>query len=134
MVAGRYRSAFLIGLLLLLCAGCSFTAPPDSAGPAVVLDAYLRALKSGDCAAGKVLGTATFSHGNGELCGATSVVAYRVVGDPATPTNDEAVFGTTLTTTGTGDGSVPAGDVTWFYSLERQANGAWRLAGGGSGP
>ena len=28
----------------------------------------------------------------------------------------------------------PAGDQLWFYALDRQPHGAWRLVGGGSGP
>ena len=46
----------------------------------------------------------------------------------------EVVFAKTLTTTGTSDGSVPTGDITWFYALDRTHGGAWRIAGGGSGP
>jgi hypothetical protein len=46
----------------------------------------------------------------------------------------ETEFNTTLTTTGTDDGTVPPGDVTWFFVLRQQSNGAWRLIGGGSGP
>lgn len=126
--------AVILAGAVAACGGSSFTIPPDSAAPAVVLDAYLRALQAGDCAAGRALGTATFRPGNGELCGATKVSAFRVTGDPATPSSDEVVFATVLTTSGSSDGSVPAGDIIWFYSLDRQPNGAWRLAGGGSGP
>jgi hypothetical protein len=123
----------ILAAALAACAGSSFV-PPDSAEPAVVLAVYLRALQAGDCTAGRALGTATFRVGNGELCGATTVTAIRVTGDPATPSGDEVVFATVLTTTGTRDRSVRAGDTIWFYSLDRQPNGAWRLAGGGTGP
>lgn len=81
-----------------------------------------------------MLATATFSKGNGELCGEARVDGFRIMGDPATPSSDEVVFATTLTTGGSTDGSVPAGDMTWFYTLERQPGGAWRITGGGSGP
>ncbi|HXI81313.1 MAG TPA: hypothetical protein VNM34_10910 [Verrucomicrobiae bacterium] len=111
-----------------------FDNPPDSSRPATVLDAYLHALLSGDCAAGHALGTETFRKGNGELCGETTVISARVNGDPATPSSDEVVFASTLITTGTADGSVPAGEITWFYALGRQPDGSWRLTGGGSGP
>jgi len=108
--------------------------PPVSAPPDVVLDAYLQALLAGDCATAHTLVTATFIIGNGELCGALTVTAARIdpVG-PARPSDHEVVFGTTLTTVG-GDASMPDGEQTWFYDLQRQPDGAWRLTGGGSGP
>lgn len=56
------------------------------------------------------------------------------MGEPATPISDEVVFATTLTTGGSTDGSVPASDITWFYTLDRQPDGAWRISSGGSGP
>lgn len=130
---GRSCRAFILTAVIAACGGSSLTVPPDSAPPAVVLDAYLRALLAGDCAAGRALTSETFRIGNGELCGQTEVTAFRVEGDPATP-GPEVVFATTLTTTGTSDGSVPAGDITWFYSLDRTRGSAWRIAGGGSGP
>lgn len=131
----RWALALVMILVVVACGGPSYTTiPPDSAAPAVVLDAYLRALQSGDCSAGRALGTPTFRPGNGELCGDAEVSAFRVVGDPATPNNDEVVFATRLTTSGSHDGTVPAGEIPWFYSLDRQPNGAWRLVGGGTGP
>ena len=51
----------------------------------------------------------------------------------ATPTDDVAVFSTTMTVTD-GDESMPDGTYTWFYDLGRQPDGAWLLTGGGSGP
>jgi hypothetical protein len=108
--------------------------PPVSAGPEVVLDAYLRALEAGDCVKGQRLATLTFVKGNGELCGDTHVSAYEIGPEPARPSSEEAVFAATLTTTGTADGSIQAGEIIWFYSLRRQADGSWRIVGGGSGP
>jgi hypothetical protein len=106
--------------------------PSKGATPAEVLNAYLRALKSGDCKTAHALATSTFSVGNGELCGHLSVKSYTPVGKPATPGN-EVIFSTNLITQG-GDASMPDGLHTWFYSLTKQADGAWRLVGGGSGP
>lgn len=108
--------------------------PPDAAPPEVVVATYLRALVAGDCTAGKVLGTATFRIGNGELCGATSVSSFTIEGPAPDPNATEWVFATTLITTGTADGSVQPGSMTWFYDLKREPNGPWRLVGGGSGP
>jgi hypothetical protein len=108
--------------------------PPDSAAPEEVLAVYLRALMRGDCAAGRALGTPTFIRGNGELCGATSVTSFRIDGPAPDPGATEWVFATTLVTTGTADGSVQPGQMTWFYDLKREPGGGWRLAGGGSGP
>jgi hypothetical protein len=110
----------------------SIALPAKDAGPAEVLDLYLRALRTGDCKTARALAASTFSSGNGELCGRLRVKSYTPVGKPATPGN-EAIFSTNLITEG-GDASMPDGLHTWFYSLTRQADGAWRLVGGGSGP
>ena len=129
--------------LVAACAGSGFSPPPESAGPDVVLRAYLQALERGDCSAGKVLGTSTFVFGNGELCGQTTVSSFTIDGPnvglhpsawQAAPIATEVVFAATLVTSGTADGSVRPGTLAWFYDLKRQPNGAWRLAGGGSGP
>ncbi len=133
----RVRHSLLVGgvaLLVAACAGPRFSAPPEAAGPDIVLRAYLQALVMGDCSAGPVLGTSTFGFGNGELCGQTTVRSFRIDGPPAGSIETEVVFATTLVTSGTGDGTVPPGTLTWFYDLKRQPTGAWRLAGGGSGP
>jgi hypothetical protein len=114
--------------------GAAFSMPPTSAGADVVLDAYLRALVASDCADGRKLTTATFVAGNGELCGDTRVSDYKVNPVPARPNSTEAVYVTTITTSGTSDGSVAFGSMTWFYDLVQQPDGAWRIVGGGSGP
>jgi hypothetical protein len=129
------RSLF-IWTVVLIVAGCwssRAVLPPDSAPPAAVLDAYLKALNGGDCQTARALVTSTFTVGNGELCGAVRVSAYSVNPTPATPPDGEVIFATTLTTSGDGV-SIPAGDVTWFYDLVHQPSGAWRIVGGGSGP
>ncbi len=119
----------------VLVVGCqpAVAVPPDSAGPDVVLDAYLRSLVAGDCDTGWKLATETFTKGNGELCGATDVTAYEIDGK-AQPSADEVVFGTTVTTTGDNGQSINPGQMIWYYSLKRQPNGAWRITGGGTGP
>lgn len=122
------------GLIVAACAGPTFSMPPDSAPPEVVVATYLRALVAGDCTAGKMLGAATFRVGNGELCGATSVSSFTIEGPGPDANATEWVFATTLVTTGTADGSVQSGRIAWFYDLRRQPNGSWRLMGGGAGP
>ena len=136
------RGLLVLALLTLAAAACSpampvpsaAPLPPPAAAPEVVLDAYLRALVAGDCDTGRKLATATFRYGSGELCGETHVSAYQVNPVPARPSSSYVVFSTTVTTTGTADGSILAGGLTWFYSLEQQPDGSWRLVGGGSGP
>jgi hypothetical protein len=123
-----------IAAVLSACGGSSISPPPADAAPDVVVRAYLEALVRGDCSAEQVLGTGRFMSGSGELCGHTTVKSYSLGGTPATPTPDEAVFATTLVTTGTSDGSVQPGDLIWFFDLIRQPDGSWRIAGGGSGP
>jgi hypothetical protein len=122
---------------VVLLAGCSrgqsVTMPPKNAAPAEVLGTYLQALRAGDCRSAHALATSSFVLGNGELCGALTAKSYSPLGKPANPREGEVIFSTTLTTEG-GDQSMSNGDHTWFYSLDRQADGAWRLVGGGSGP
>ena len=125
-----------LAILVLALAACqaAIAVPPDSATPEVVLDTYLRALVAGDCDSGRKLATATFRMGSGELCGSTHVSAYRIDAGQAHPSPDEIVFSTRLTTTGTDDGSIEPGEILWFYSLDRQPSGPWRISGGGTGP
>lgn len=122
---------------MLVLAACSaaepVALPARDASSSVVLGAYLRALKSGDCDSAHALAATSFIRGNGELCGAVTVTAYTQPGTPAAPRDGEVIFSITLTI-GSGDDSLPAGDHTWFYSLDRRPDGAWRLVGGGSGP
>jgi hypothetical protein len=132
----RLRPAALAVVSLLALSACASTStvaqPSKDAAPAEVLGAYLRALKTGDCKAAHALATSTFTSGNGELCGHLRVKSYTPVGEPAT-SGDQATFSTDLITEG-GDASMPDGLHTWFYTLLRQADGEWRLVGGGSGP
>jgi len=110
--------------------------PPVSATPEVVLDTYLRTLIAGDCATGRKLGAGGFlTIHAGDLCGQTRVTADHVLpGGPAYPNPSEAVYAVQLTTTGSADGTIQPGAVPWFYSLDRQTDGSWRITGGGSGP
>lgn len=134
----RRSATHWISLLIattVLVPGCAraVVLPPGSAGPEAVLDAYLQTLVAGDCETGQRLTLPTFRNGNGELCGAIDVTAYRI--ERSTPPGrEEIVFSTTLTTTGDGGRSIDPGDMLWFYSLLRQPDGTWRIAGGGTGP
>jgi hypothetical protein len=128
------RTTALAFALLLAACDQTVALPPEQAAPEVVLDSYLRALLAGDCETGRKLVTLSFKRGNGELCGDTRLLAYRIDPRTARPSPDEIVFSTILTTTGTNDRSIEAGEMIWFYSVSRQPNGFWRLVGGGSGP
>ena len=106
--------------------------PSDLAPPDVVLRAYLEAVRAGDCAAAsRFVVAATFRTGTGELCGAVCLSAFRADGDPIRPSPTEVLYGMTLTTGGSTDRSIPAGDFLWTYELVRQPNGAWRIVGAG---
>ncbi|OZB89175.1 MAG: hypothetical protein B7X41_04235 [Microbacterium sp. 14-71-5] len=126
-------------LIIGLLAGCasrpsaSITLPAAGADPRTVLSVYLQALKAGDCKTASRLATSTFSFGSGELCGHVKVWSYTEPGQPALPGNGEAIFSTNLSITGA-DASMNNGKNTWFYVLKQQADGQWRLVGGGSGP
>jgi hypothetical protein len=130
---GRHAATTLLALAAVAACGSRAGLPADPAPPATVLNAYLTALRAGDCDVAHALALSSFVIGNGELCGAVHVSAFTPLIGPAGPGDGELVYSTTLTTDGDGV-SIPAGDVIWFYALDRQPNGAWRLAGGGSGP
>ena len=126
----------ILALSLAACQGPTPTAPPPGTGAAAVLTWYLDAFKRGDCqTAREVWVTVTPTTGDGDLCRATTLSAYTFdQTTPATPSDTEQVFATTLTTTGTADLSVEAGQMIWFFDLKRQPDGTWLIAGGGSGP
>ena len=97
----------IVATLAIGITGCAGpTVPPpstDLADPASVLNAYLSALGSGDCAAGRTFAEPTFRRGNGDLCGAVRVSGNEVDLDTA-PYADERVYATTQKTTGSEDG------------------------------
>lgn len=106
--------------------------PPDSARPEVVLEAYLRSLVRGDCDATHRLETPHFVAGDGGLCGEVVVTSFRVDPGRLVYSASEVALETHLTMHG-GDGSFPDGEIYWVYQLVRQADGAWRIAGEGTG-
>ncbi|WP_029136021.1 Cif family virulence factor [Nakamurella lactea] len=108
--------------------------PGIGASPDQVLDAYLTAFKNNDCETAAKLGSSTFRIGNGELCGDVRVDSIDRTPHPAV-SGDDVTYAVTLhLSQGTVDGTVPEGPVTWFYALHRQADGSWKITGGGSGP
>ena len=107
--------------------------PPPGSSSSVVLETYLRALVAGDCTTAHAAATSTFAAEPAELCGKVRVSSFSVIEDPATPAPNEAIYLTTLTTSGSRDGSIARGKTDWFYKLEREG-GEWRLVSGGSGP
>ncbi len=112
----------------------SIALPAVDASPADVLNAYLAAFRANDCATAAKLTTDRFTHGNGELCGAVTIDSYTNASGPAA-TGAEVIYAITLqVVTGSKDGTIPSGSVLWFYTLQHESNGSWRLTGGGSGP
>ena len=99
-----------------------------------MLTTYLKALQAGDCDTAHALGAGTFVLGNGELCGDVDVKTVNVATDTVQTADGEMTFATQMVTNGSGDGSIPPGELTWFYSLKKQSSGSWRLVSGGSGP
>lgn len=134
-LAGSLSIGLVIGVAGFLGRFIPVAIPPTTAGPEAVLDAYLRTLLAGDCSTGRRLWVpVAHQTGDGDLCGDAWVWSYRIDGPPATLSASEADYAVTLTTTGSGDGSISAGQITWFYGLIQQPDGSWRIAGGGSGP
>jgi hypothetical protein len=126
-------------LVAVAVSGCSFGPnpylPPANATPLEVLTAYLEAYKGGRCSWARQLWIDPVPNtGDGDLCGDAQLLSFSVSPEPARPTVDIANFATSLTTSGSRDGSVEPGRMTWFFQLNRQADGSWRIEGGGSGP
>ena len=137
-IEGRYvRSLTIIAsAVLVLLAGCArppIVLPPDSAPPAVVLEAYLAAIQSGNCEGARALATPDFTGGTDDYCRLLRVTGFGALSEPAQINATEVEFSLTLTTSG-GDESLPDGSHTWFFELVAQAGGGWRVHGGGSGP
>jgi len=136
--------AGLVGVMILLAAAvglavigsqpaplpspspAAVTIPPDSAPPAVVLDAYLRALQAGDCdTASQLTMPLVLGKDYVDLCGITRVTAFSVV-DSIAVNPGTVRLTATLTITGVPPG-ISAGKMFCLYLLQRQTTGAWRI-------
>jgi hypothetical protein len=136
-VTRRLRPLLLT--LVVAVGACSFGAnpylPAANATPLAVLTAYLAAYKDGQCEFARRLWiTAMRQVGDGDLCGDAHLTEYQINPEPAAAAPDRVEFYTTLTTTGSNDGSVEPGETGWFFELGRQSDGTWRILQGGSGP
>lgn len=134
-------------MLCVLAAGCAAEAPAapatppptpepivaDSTPPRDVLEVFLKTLLIGDCLAARQLSTEAGFAQVGGFCQRIHISNFAVVGNGTSVGNDAITFATTLTIDG-GGGVLMDGDHTIFFSLGRQASGAWRVTGGGSGP
>jgi len=98
-----------------------------------VLDAYLSALLDGDCPRSRTLETASFAATGSDFCIWFQTTAYEINPNMATPADGKVEFDAQVTTRG-GNFTLPDGSHTMFFPLDRQATGAWRVAGGGTGP
>lgn len=137
------RRAVLLGVVIILAALFALVAigsrpsprptiPPDSAPPAVVLDAYLRALQAGDCGtASRLTMPLVLDKGFIDLCGVTRVTAFSVVGGSVVVDPYTVRLTANLTITGTANGGISAGEITGTYFLQQQPTGAWRIINGG---
>jgi hypothetical protein len=126
----------LASLAVLLVAGCSqarVPLPSDSAPPAAVLDAYLRALELADCQTAIALTAPGYESDTRSFCGVGNVTGYHIsTGDPAMPGGGEVIFAAQVTTA---NGVIyPDGVHDLFFGLKQQDGGPWRLVGGGTGP
>ncbi len=160
--AGLLRPVILLGVVLVLGAALAFawigsrssplvplpsvspspsaavTIPPDSAAPEVVLDAYLSALRAGECDIASALAVPTFmTQWNSFLCGGgTRITSFSIIDDGwAPPLQRTTVWlGVQMKTTGIGV-TIPAGrDVFVSFMLQHQViqrtpSDAWRIFG-----
>jgi hypothetical protein len=108
--------------------------PPDSAEPTVVLEAYLRSSEAGDCATARQLTMPlVLNQDFVELCGATRVTAFAVMGVEAPVDAETTRLTARLTITRTFPGSstgLSADAINGTYFLQRRSNGAWRIIEG----
>jgi hypothetical protein len=126
----------LVATTLALLGGCGGVPRPSVPAdlpPDQVLVTYLQALVAGDCDGARRVTAPTFGKGNGELCGEVRVRAFEPP-DGSAGSDTERVFHIILTTDGDGGQSIDPGRLAWFYSVQRQPDGRWLVAGGGSGP
>jgi len=106
------------------------TIPPDTALPAVVLDAYLRALEAGDCDTARALTDPPFySPSMIDLCGLTGVTRFSIEGDPVIVSPIMVRLRASMTITGMR--AIPAGEISFTYFLQQVRSGAWRIVDGG---
>jgi hypothetical protein len=144
MPTGKPRELWTVVVLAVAACTATPSAPPSEAppaptifmadaGPVAVIETFLKTLVIQECATARGLSTESGFRQVGGFCERIRVVNFRIVGDAARPSADEAVFATTLTIGG-GDASLPAGDHTIFFSVERQPGNVWRVTGGGTGP
>jgi hypothetical protein len=142
IVAARRLGAGLLTLVVVagIVVACGARAvgrvsmPPDSAEPLVVLQAWLAAVTAGDCETAHALALPSFKISNGELCGVLKITAIGIIHGPGVLSANHAAYAAELTTSGSDDGSILPGSLLWFVSIDRQPDGRWRLAGGGTGP
>jgi hypothetical protein len=106
------------------------TIPPNSALPAVVLDAYLRALQAGDCrTVSQLTNPLVLNQEYVDLCAVTRVTAFSIQGDPVVVDPDTVRLRATITITGTANGILP-GEIAETFFVQRQLSGAWRIIAG----
>lgn len=136
------RSLRLSIVLAVVLAGCTTSAtrvplPSEPAAPRTILLAYLDALVAGACASARALAAPGLNgFGGGIWCDRPRVIDYRAPfpsdqpgGDPSS----QLVYAVEINVMG-GDQSLPDGWRVWFFLLEPQPGGMWRVTSTGSGP
>jgi hypothetical protein len=136
---GRLAGVAAAGAVVLAVSSCArvdVPTPPDEATPEQVVRAYADAVHAGDCATAQAL----VSDRRQSWCGDTDITALTVTGTTEERRTTESGDGpmirrvwVDLTPRG-GDGSLPDGEVSWSYLLDRTGpNGAWRIYDQGMG-
>lgn len=138
-IRGRFVAWPCVVMIAFAAAGCSGASvpmPPDNATPEEVVRAYVDAVHVGDCqtAAALMTGNARSWCDNIDITALT--ITERTQEQKATESGDgpmiERVW-VTITTHGS-DVSLPDGDHSWSYLLDRTGSaGAWRIYDQGLG-
>ena len=128
--------------MALAVAGCGSAAtrvplPSEPAPPRTILLAYLDALVDGDCATARALAAPGLNgYPAGIWCDRPRVIDYRAPSPSDAPGGDpssQLVYAVEINVT-RGDESLPDGWRLWFFQLEPQPDGVWRVTSSGSGP
>lgn len=136
----RLAATVALGVMCAsVAAACSSTRaatielPGIDASPSQVLDTYLAAFQANDCPQVASLTTPAFVN-NGDLCGHVTIDSFERGPDHAVVGNETSYAVSLQIASGTLDGTPPRNPVLWFFILQRQPDGSWKLTSGGSGP
>lgn len=129
-------ATWALGVSLSACSTDRLPMPPDDATPEQIVQAYAKAVHTGDCGAAMAL----VEDRQESWCGNTDILALKVTDRTQERRQTEAGDGPMIERVWVrmsgrnGDASLPEGDYMWSYLLDRTGpNAAWRIYDQGMG-